>query len=151
MSEEQAGTENAEAATGEKRTICADREKYQKTRTATGKPSLNNGDQVASGLGGLTLEQTEKVAIKILGITQDDIDTKYGHLNEGMQRMTLGNRLRAAVKDEDKNAIFVKMTEKFGAKNDAEREKADLKAAKEKEAAEKAEAKAAKAAKEKAA
>lgn len=60
---------------------------------ASGRESVHNGDVVAAMLTGLSLEQLYMVAAS-LGISGD-----YAHLNNGMQRMNVGNRIRKLVKD----------------------------------------------------
>lgn len=61
--------------------------------------SLDNGDPIAVMLRGVeTLEEMyETVAAKI-GVAEDELKAKYGHLNTGMQRMNLGNRLRTFIR-----------------------------------------------------
>ena len=81
--------------------VVVDREKYQACRTASGTKSLNNGDEVATVLAGLSID-----AIHSIGTGCLDVDTaeKYGHLNVGMQRMNVGNRLRGWVNGKQKVA-----------------------------------------------
>ena len=84
-------------------------ERYTKVQTANGNRSYDNGGQVASMLRGLDLDRVyEKVAAELVkaGIEEGDTDsvvvtlrTRYQHLNSGMQRMNLGNRLRAVYPD----------------------------------------------------
>jgi hypothetical protein len=74
--------------------IKVDKEKYVSTKSASGKKSQRRDDAVAEALDGLTVDGVYKVADKIL---EEDFRTKYGHLNVGMQRMNVGNRLRAWV------------------------------------------------------
>lgn len=69
--------------------------KYQAYKRADGKTSLDNGDGVASTLRALALETVYKVTAKEIGESIEALKAKYGHLNPGMQRMNLGNRLRA--------------------------------------------------------
>lgn len=71
-----------------------DRYKIDKSvRTPSGGFSVSNGDDVAKSLNGLSLEQLEKIATRA-GLA--DRLKKWAHLNPGMQRMNLGNVLRAA-------------------------------------------------------
>lgn len=93
-----------EVAKEEVAKVCADRSGYVKTRTATGKVSLRSDDPVAGALEGLTLDETYKVCAKMTGMTIAALhggDGKkmkgYDHLNVGMQRMSLGNRIRGAI------------------------------------------------------
>ena len=94
------------------KTVKINREKYTTTRTAAGTKSLSNGDQVALALAGLTTEEVYEVADAFIG--ENEFKTKYAHLNGGMQRMNLGNRIRGHI-----NAI-----DKANAK-DAEKRKAE--------------------------
>jgi hypothetical protein len=71
-----------------------DLSKYESTRAASGRKSLDNGDQVAQQLRGKDLEYTYKVAAKHLGESVTSLKSRYAHLNPGQQRMCLGNRLR---------------------------------------------------------
>ena len=69
--------------------------KYQAYKRADGKTSLDNGDGVAATLRGVALELVYKTTAKEIGESVEALKAKYGHLNPGMQRMNLGNRLRA--------------------------------------------------------
>jgi outer membrane biosynthesis protein TonB len=71
-----------------------DLSKYQKAKTAAGGSSFNNGDSVAEKLEGKTLEDVYGIVAKALKVEEKELRSKYKHLNPGMQRMTLGNRLR---------------------------------------------------------
>ena len=48
--------------------------------------------------GGFTLDEVYKLAAKELKESEKDLRARYRHLNPGMQRMNLGNRMRAAAK-----------------------------------------------------
>jgi colicin import membrane protein len=75
------------------------RDKYtvdDKVRTASGGKSISCGDQVAQALNGLTVDQLARVA-KSAGL---DLG-KWKHLNPGMQRMNLGNSMRARMENGD--------------------------------------------------
>jgi hypothetical protein len=71
---------------------------YTKTTSANGNTSLDCGDELAAKLRGASLDDVYKLAAKGLGVTVKELHTKYDHLNFGMQRMCLGNRLRSAAK-----------------------------------------------------
>ena len=86
----------------EKTVVRPNTESYTKTRTASGNTSLHNGDPVASKLVELLLDEVYAVASKLLGVDVDTLVEKYKHLNPGMQRMNLGNRIRGAVAKIDK-------------------------------------------------
>lgn len=113
----------------EKTVVRPNTESYTKTRTASGNTSLHNGDPVASKLVELLLDEVYAVASKLLGVDVDTLVEKYKHLNLGMQRMNLGNRIRGAVAKIDKgnekevNAV-IKANEKATKKYEAEVAKA---------------------------
>ena len=74
----------------------------KQVRTAGGYASVDSDDSVAKRLRGKTLDEVYEYAA---GIVRDDdgapvaisaLKKRYGSLNEGMQRMNLGNRIRAA-------------------------------------------------------
>ena len=67
-------------------------------KTAGGHVSVNNGDEIATKLLGKDLDQVYAMAAKALKEDEADLRKKYGHLNPGMARMNLGNRMRAAAK-----------------------------------------------------
>lgn len=69
---------------------------YKAAKTAEGNTSLNCGDATAKKLEGKTLDDVYKAAAKVTGISEKELRAKYSHLNVGMQRMNLGNRMRAA-------------------------------------------------------
>lgn len=53
------------------------------------------GDTVAEMLRGKTLDDMYTLAARFLRVPEDELRTKYGHLNNGQQRMNLGNRMRS--------------------------------------------------------
>lgn len=61
-----------------------------------GNATMDNGDAVAKRLRGAALEDVYEEAAKVLGESVSALQAKYKHLNPGMQRMNLGNRMRAA-------------------------------------------------------
>lgn len=69
-------------------------EKYDVVIAASGKKSRDTGDAVAKDLRGMTLVDTYKRVASILDTDVTELVNKYNHLNEGQQRMCLGNRLR---------------------------------------------------------
>lgn len=77
---------------------------YQKSKTASGGVSLNCGDQVAESLAGKDLDAVYEAASKKTGVSVRDLKAKYGKLNPGMQRMSLGNRIRGAANKKAKTA-----------------------------------------------
>lgn len=68
------------------------------TTTASGNKSLDNGDAVALMLRGADLDTVYKIGAKELGVSEQELRTKYAHLNPGQQRMNVGNRVRAAIR-----------------------------------------------------
>lgn len=79
-------------------------ETYVRHKTPNGTFSYDNGDKVASTLRDLTLDEVYKEVAKATreeGVTIADQEAtlrkRYGKLNAGMQRMNLGNRLRAVL------------------------------------------------------
>lgn len=77
---------------------------YVKTVSAGGHFTLNNGDQLAQKLHGKELDDVYSIAAKELNETIKSLKAKYGHLNVGMQRMNLGNRIRGAMALEEAEA-----------------------------------------------
>lgn len=73
---------------------------YTKVKSASGSASMHNGDPVATTLAGMNVDECIVIAIAMTG--QDDLSTRYSHLNIGQQRMNLGNRIRGAVAKIDK-------------------------------------------------
>ena len=68
--------------------------KYTKTKAPGGGISYNNGDAVAEKLEGKTLDEAYALTARTLKTEEKELRKQYSHLNVGMQRMTLGNRLR---------------------------------------------------------
>lgn len=67
---------------------------YQKSKAPGGGTSYNNGDAVADLLSGKDLDACYKISAQKLKLDEKDLRKQYSHLNVGMQRMNLGNRLR---------------------------------------------------------
>lgn len=95
MSEDKSKTVTPEKGEKKEPIVKVNRDRYQTTRTAAGSKSLHSGDEVALTLDGLNVEDLYKISDKILG---EDFRERYAKLNVGMQRMNLGNRIRAKVK-----------------------------------------------------
>lgn len=70
------------------------RKEYNRSKLDGGKVVIDSGDDVAVALRELDLPDIYNVAAKELGIAKDQLIESYKHLNKGMQRMTLGNRIR---------------------------------------------------------
>lgn len=67
-------------------------------RTASGRPSIDVGDRAAALLRGKSLEEVYEIAGEVLQESISELQSRYEHLNPGMQRMCLGNRIRAVMK-----------------------------------------------------
>lgn len=65
-------------------------------KSAGGHSTMDNGDALAKQLRGADLEEVYKQASKLLGESVTELKARYAKLNPGMQRMNLGNRMRAA-------------------------------------------------------
>ncbi len=113
---------------------------YTKAKLPSGRQTLHNNDSVALQLHGLELADVQAAAEKEMGLDPGHFARKYGHLNKGHQRMTIGNALRAFRKKEAAEAAL-RAVEAEQAKAAKAKEKAEKEAAK----AARAEAKAAKA------
>ena len=85
-------------------TLAKYRAKYQSCTSASGRKSLNNGDDVAQFLDGMTNTEVLQAAERILGFEDGELMERYAHLNTGAQRMNGGNLLRGAIKREDISA-----------------------------------------------
>ena len=71
---------------------------YERTTSAGGNKTLDSGDELATELRGFTLDEVYAKAAKVLGESRASLEQRYSKLNPGMQRMNLGNRMRAALK-----------------------------------------------------
>lgn len=119
----------AKAETKKDPLIKVNRDNYQNTKTSSGGKSLNNGDLVASGIQGLNIDEVFEVADKF-GVAKDgeDLQKKYKHLNGGMQRMNLGNRIRGRITAIDKAAVKAIAKAKTAGKDGGADDKAVAKA-----------------------
>lgn len=70
---------------------------YEKTKSAKGKSSLDNADPIAKLLRGLDPSVVCGLADQVYGVPRGTHAAKYSHLNQGMQRMNSGNRIRGAI------------------------------------------------------
>jgi hypothetical protein len=77
--------------------IVVDKEKYGPGVSGSGKRTLNNQDPIAQALNGMTVDEVETLAQK-MKVEHND----YSHLNVGMQRMNIGNKIRGAVNKAEK-------------------------------------------------
>lgn len=78
--------------------------KNGEAKTAGGNKTVDCGDKLSDQLRGLDLEAVYDKAVTVLNKalegdekphTKNSLKAKYGKLNVGMQRMNLGNRMRA--------------------------------------------------------
>lgn len=67
---------------------------YVKAKAAGGGVSFHNGDEVAQKLEGKDIDAVYAAAARALKVDESELRGKYKHLNIGMQRMSLGNRMR---------------------------------------------------------
>lgn len=77
---------------------------YVKTKSPSGVVSFDNGDTTAEKLRDKTLDQVYDIVAKALKEDVKTLRAKYKHLNSGMQRMTLGNRMRKIVRAKEASA-----------------------------------------------
>lgn len=77
-------------------------ENYVSGVSGSGKRTKRSDHPVAAALDGFTLQETYSVASKFCEIPMTELTEKYSHLNVGMQRMNLGNRIRGEVNKRDK-------------------------------------------------
>lgn len=95
------------AAGGKDRLVPANLAAYhvdKEKKTAGGHASVDSDDELAQKLRGLSIDEVYKHAAAVLKEPEADLRAKYAHLNVGMQRMNLGNRMRAAVMKHDEKA-----------------------------------------------
>ena len=69
---------------------------------------LDNGDEVATRLRGMELDDVIDIAASVLGVTMTELRDQYAHLNNGQIRMNIGNRIRKAVKNDPALLVLVK-------------------------------------------
>lgn len=119
--------------------------------TPSGRHVIDNNDEVAAKLRGMALDNVYTYVAAALKVAETALRAQYGHLNPGMQRMNLGNRIRgaavsaeAAKRREEKKAERALVIAEARTKRDEERKlKSEAaKVARDKAAAEKKEAKA---------
>lgn len=68
---------------------------YRRAVTASGNVSLDCGDPLAKELSGLDLDAVVTRAARVLQVTEQSLRDRYGKLNNGLARMSIGNRVRA--------------------------------------------------------
>lgn len=70
--------------------------KHKDVRTPSGRASFDTNDAVAEQLRGKDLAEVYAIAAPMLGESIKALKARYSHLNNGQQRMCIGNRLRHA-------------------------------------------------------
>lgn len=69
------------------------------TKSGAVKRSIDKGDALALQLRALELAGVYAEVAKIVGLSKNDLISRFGHLNNGMQRMSLGNMARKFMKE----------------------------------------------------
>jgi len=82
----------------------ADDYEYTQTRSASGRISCDNADDVAQTLRGNTLDRNYNLVANTIGQSAPALMARYAHLNPGQQRMCLGNLLRGWIRKQNKEA-----------------------------------------------
>lgn len=143
MNEQNSTPEDGSAEVAAKTTIRPNLDNYVTAKSGSGKRTHRIDDLTARTLDGKTIEEV-RAGAKALGIDAD----KWYHLNNGQQRMLIGNAIRkllTATKDPLSEKALSDVFGEPAAPYDAEKAAAEAAAAKaerERKAAEKAEAKA---------
>jgi|TARA_R100000789_G_scaffold1692_2_gene5111 hypothetical protein len=96
--------------------IKVNKDNYVKTKSASGKASLRRDEPVAEALAGLDIDAIYDVGKTCL---EEDFRGKYVHLNVGMQRMNVGNRLRTWVNGEPEPKEGEEAEDRLGQLQDA--------------------------------
>ena len=78
----------------------ADGYEYRKTTAASGRASVDNGDETAQLLRGKELDEVYIIASEITEMSISELKGLYQHLNPGHQRMCLGNRIRGILRNQ---------------------------------------------------
>jgi hypothetical protein len=71
--------------------------KDKEHKTPAGHTSVHCGDEVAKKLLGKDLDACYAIAAKTIGEDEKELRKLYKHLNVGMQRMNLGNKMRGVL------------------------------------------------------
>lgn len=81
----------------------ADLTKYVKgaAKTVNGNKTHDTGDRTAERLRGMPIDAVYVEAAQVTGTPEGELRARYQSLNLGMQRMNLGNRIRAALRAKD--------------------------------------------------
>lgn len=73
-------------------------------KTPSGRKTIDCNDEIGVELRGMAIDRVYEIAAERLETTVDALRSQYGHLNVGMQRMNLGNRIRGAGPAKQKEA-----------------------------------------------
>lgn len=74
--------------------------------------ATHTGDALATALDGKDLPTVARVGAEVLGVSTDELLTRYIHLNVGQRRMNIGNRIRAAIRKDA--SLMEKVTKVLG-------------------------------------
>lgn len=120
MSDQETTTEETTEDDG-KVAIKVDKDKYVKTKSSSGKASLRRDEPVAEALAGLDMDAIYSVAGNLIPVAADEQSYlyRYSHLNVGMQRMNVGNRLRTWVNGEPEPKEGEEAEDRLGQLQDA--------------------------------
>lgn len=77
------------------------RARYVRTKV-DGVTVIDCGDKTAEALRGMEITEVAKFAAPTLGVTAKALLEQYAHLNAGMCKMSIANRLRKVLRDQEK-------------------------------------------------
>lgn len=98
---EEEGDEEEEGEGKMSETLRKYRQGYEKAVSYSGNQSLDNGDEVAELMRGMSPQEACALADKVFKQPEFTHWEKYQHLNPGSRRMNAGNRIRAAYRREE--------------------------------------------------
>jgi|SaaInlStandDraft_4_1057021.scaffolds.fasta_scaffold126267_1 hypothetical protein len=92
-----------------KRTVRPNTENYETGKREDGSRFIDNGDDVSTQFRDLSLEEIYPIVNRTIKETGEkstiqSLKDKYSHLNPGMRRMVLGNRMRGMIRKLEKAA-----------------------------------------------
>ncbi len=90
------------------------RTKYEPSLSASGRKSLNTGDEIAHLLAGMEPKAVIAATELLLNLKTNELWDKYSSLNAGQQRMNAGNKIRGATKRGELTVAQVKKVLKAG-------------------------------------
>lgn len=85
------------------RILAEHRKGYDKTTAHDGKPTFDNGDDLAHAMRQMHPVEAMQLANMVVQPFDPEFDAflAYGHLNNGQKRMNSGNKIRGAIKREE--------------------------------------------------